>query len=278
MTLQLGPQDINRMNDTPLYRQVAELVEAAIEDGRLAPGDPIPSEAEMERQLGVSTTVIRDGLAELVVAGRLAKRQGAPTRVAEAPRMRDVDARRYQAELEILERGDGHPLSSAFTADHGADWSQLTIRADYTRDKATATDAGHLAIKPGAAVIRRRLRKLIGGQVLQLQRSTVPWTIARGTVLADPKAQPYPGGTLAELHTAGARRPMVVEEIPWARMPNSEERLAFQQVGPVWDIVRVISATVDGRLRPVEVSRVITPTATSRLRFVIDLPERETAP
>jgi GntR family transcriptional regulator len=272
MSLELRPTDIYRMSDTPLYRQIAELVDAAIEDGRLAPGDPIPSESEMERGLGVSTTVVRAGLAELVTAGRLVRRQGAPTRVADPPRMRDVDAERYQRALNEYDEGDGrYPLSSAFVADHGADWAQLGIQTDYKRgEKATATDAQYLGCKPGTAVLRRRFVKTIDGQALELQRSTVRWTDARGTVLVDPKRQPYPGGTVIELVDAGFRA-VRVELIEWARMPTAEERALFQQVGPVWDIVRIMSARVDDEIRPVEVSRVIMPTATNRLRSVIEL-------
>jgi GntR family transcriptional regulator len=66
---------------TPLYRQVEQALRVAIAE-RLEPGAAIPTEAELERQFGVSRITIRRAIHELVQAGLLIRRQGSGTFVA----------------------------------------------------------------------------------------------------------------------------------------------------------------------------------------------------
>jgi GntR family transcriptional regulator len=259
------------------YRQIADKIQAAIESGELKAGDPIPPEDDIAEDLGVSRPVVRSAIAELVRAGLIVKQRGAVSRVAGAPNVRSLDTGRYQAELDLLDQGGEHPKTSAFVSELGVDWSAYTIEATYRQENATATDAHYLGIAESEPVMRRQFIKYVDGQAQQLQRSTVPLAIARNTVLEDEWAQPYPGGTIAELFAAGHRVTRVVEEA-WARMPTGDERRALQllQAAPVWDIVRIMhtgGVTEFERVehRPVEVSRVITPTATNKLRFVTDL-------
>ncbi|WP_161606034.1 GntR family transcriptional regulator [Microlunatus speluncae] len=268
MSFRLVSRDIDRVGSVPLYRQIADRLQHAIETGELKPGDALPSEAEMERSLGISRTVIRDGMAELVRDGLVVKRHGAATRVADKPRQRRMDTSRYQEALDVLDKGGERPQTSAFVDEHDTTWDKYEIDADYRRDKANPRDADYLKIKIGSPVVRRLLLKIVDGKPEQIQRSTIPLPIAKGTHLEKPEVQPYPGGTIAELYDAGHRVTQVIEDA-WARMPTGDERRMLQQVqpGPVWDIVRVF-CTKDG---PVEASRVITPAADNLLRFVTDL-------
>lgn len=95
MTFSITPKDIDRLGPIPLYRQIADLYQNAIETGELAPGDALPSETEIERSVGVSRPVIRAAMGELLRAGYIVKRSGAATRVAERPKVRTVDTARY---------------------------------------------------------------------------------------------------------------------------------------------------------------------------------------
>jgi GntR family transcriptional regulator len=268
MSFTLTRRDVDRVGTVALYRQVADRLQTAIETGELAPGDQLPPEPDMAEALGVSRIVLREGIAELVRAGLLLKQRGTLTRVAGPPNVRSLDTGRYQVELDLLDQGGEHPKTSAFVTELGVDWSDYAIEADYKHEKATATDAHYLAIPEGEPIVRRQFLKFVNGQPHQLQRSTVPLSIARKTVLDNEDAQPYPGGTIAELFAAGHRVTRVVEEA-WARMPTGDERRALQllQPGPVWDIVRIMHDNAG----PVEASRVITPCATNKLRFVTDL-------
>jgi DNA-binding FadR family transcriptional regulator len=55
-----------------------------IRDGRLAPGDKLPTEAEFMAEFGVSRTVVREALSKLQAAGQVATRHGVGTFVVGA--------------------------------------------------------------------------------------------------------------------------------------------------------------------------------------------------
>jgi DNA-binding FadR family transcriptional regulator len=66
-----GSQDTQK-----LYKQIARSIAAAIEDGRYAPGDRLPSEREFADDFGVSRPTIRDAMIALEFQGLVEARQG----------------------------------------------------------------------------------------------------------------------------------------------------------------------------------------------------------
>ena len=66
---------------TPLYRQVLEDIKGSISSGQYAPGNRIPSEAELSELYDVSRVTVRRAIEELVSEGYLTKRQGKGTYV-----------------------------------------------------------------------------------------------------------------------------------------------------------------------------------------------------
>ena len=69
----------------PLRAQLEEQMRDAVRSGRLAPGVVLPSSRSLARELGVSRGVVVDAYAQLGAEGYLVARQGAPTRVSDAP-------------------------------------------------------------------------------------------------------------------------------------------------------------------------------------------------
>lgn len=69
--------------DVPLYVQIAESLLDRIESGRLLPGDRLPPERELSEGLGVNRMTLRRALRELESQGRLIRRQGSGTFVAD---------------------------------------------------------------------------------------------------------------------------------------------------------------------------------------------------
>ncbi len=76
------PLRIDRSSPVPLYHQLAQQISAAVESGRLRPGDPIENEVTLAERLGVSRPTVRQAIGELVTRGLLVRRRGVGTTVA----------------------------------------------------------------------------------------------------------------------------------------------------------------------------------------------------
>lgn len=69
----------------PLYRQLAADIRAQIEAGTLAPGDRLPSTAQLRDLYGVSGTVVQFAMVELKAQGLVIGAPGKGVYVAERP-------------------------------------------------------------------------------------------------------------------------------------------------------------------------------------------------
>src|SRR3954470_13719023 len=72
------------------YEQIAERLAADIRSGLLAPGERLPSERELARDLEVSRASVREALAALQLRGVVETRPGAGTFVPAEPPLSDV--------------------------------------------------------------------------------------------------------------------------------------------------------------------------------------------
>lgn len=79
--------------------QVVEQIRSLITNGELRPGDRLPAERELAKQLGISRPSIRAGLRMLVARGVLRARHGSGTYVADGPPSLDSDQLSLLAEL-----------------------------------------------------------------------------------------------------------------------------------------------------------------------------------
>ena len=64
------------LNDSPAYRQIANLIERKIVARALRAGDALPSETDMARQFGVNRSTIREAIRELETHGLLGRQRG----------------------------------------------------------------------------------------------------------------------------------------------------------------------------------------------------------
>lgn len=76
--LELG---VDRTSPVPLYHQLAQQLEAAIEQGRLAPGGLLGNEIELAARLGLSRPTVRQAIQSLVDKGLMVRRRGVGTQV-----------------------------------------------------------------------------------------------------------------------------------------------------------------------------------------------------
>ena len=79
--LALQPQALLREHG-PLYRQLTNSLRAPIESGALAPGHPLPREADLATRFGVSLITVRQALRDLESEGLIKKRTAKPAIVA----------------------------------------------------------------------------------------------------------------------------------------------------------------------------------------------------
>ncbi len=69
-------ENVDRSTPVPVYYQLKLLIKGAIDSGILRNGEPIPTEAELSAELGVSRPTIRQCMAELVNEGYLSRMKG----------------------------------------------------------------------------------------------------------------------------------------------------------------------------------------------------------
>jgi GntR family transcriptional regulator len=72
---------LDRSSPVPLYYQLAQSIEEAINSGALAPGDRLENEVALTRRLGLSRPTARQAIQELVKKGLLVRKRGVGTQV-----------------------------------------------------------------------------------------------------------------------------------------------------------------------------------------------------
>lgn len=91
----------------PAYTQVKDFIQQHIASGEWRPGDPVPSEAALMQQFGISRMTVNRALRELTAEGMVVRVQGSGTFVAELHRVAsNLTIRDIQE--EVVERGHVH--------------------------------------------------------------------------------------------------------------------------------------------------------------------------
>jgi GntR family transcriptional regulator, histidine utilization repressor len=136
----------------PAYEQVKAWVRQHIGSGRWKPGDPVPSEAALMQQFGVSRMTVNRALRELAAEGLVTRVQGSGTRVAQLHRISSRLTIRDIHE-EVVERGHVH--------------TTRVVRAE--KEKAGADVAASLGLRAGAAVFHTVLIHMENGVPIQYE-------------------------------------------------------------------------------------------------------------
>jgi GntR family transcriptional regulator, histidine utilization repressor len=139
-------------SDLPAYEQVKAFIRGRISSGEWKPGDPVPSEAALMQQFGISRMTVNRGLRELAGEGLVTRVQGSGTRVAELHRISSRLAIRDIHE-EVAERGHVHSTRVLLVA----------------KEKATAAVAQSLGLRSGAAVFHSVLVHLENSVPIQYE-------------------------------------------------------------------------------------------------------------
>ncbi|QFU92732.1 GntR family transcriptional regulator [Amycolatopsis sp. YIM 10] len=230
--LELG--QVDRRADTPPYRQIAAMLIEAIDDGRLEPGQKLPSEAALIEHFGVARMTVRQATQEL-------RRQG----LVVAEHGRGVFVRSPSSTLPVrrvasdrFARKHRQAGKAAFLADAEKLGYQPSVdRIQVRRETAPPMVAERLRVDPDDEVVVRDRRYLANGRPIEMATSYVPTELAEGTQILE--INPGPGGIYARLEERGHKLASFTEEVT-ARMPNSREvrELGLPEGAPVLTVIR----------------------------------------
>lgn len=145
---------------TPLWHAIAQTLMAEIAAGHFAPGDRLPTEAELARRFGVNRHTVRRALAQMALQGLVHARRGAGVFVAATPTDYPLGARvRFHHNIAAAGRVPGREISS------------ITSRA------ANAAESAALALPVGSLVHDCEGVSLADGHPIAIFRSVFPAAI-----------------------------------------------------------------------------------------------------
>ncbi|MFD7687703.1 GntR family transcriptional regulator [Streptomyces sp. NPDC059781] len=96
---------LDRGSPVPLYHQLAQQLEAAIEQGVLAPGNLLGNEVDLSVRLGLSRPTVRQAIQSLVDKGLLVRRRGVGTQVVHSQVRRPLELSSLYDDLETAGQG-----------------------------------------------------------------------------------------------------------------------------------------------------------------------------
>ncbi|BET46669.1 MULTISPECIES: myo-inositol degradation transcriptional regulator [Streptomyces] len=91
---------VDRSSPVPLYFQLSQQLEAAIEHGALTPGSLLGNEIELAARLGLSRPTVRQAIQSLVDKGLLVRRRGVGTQVVHSKVRRPLELSSLFDDLE----------------------------------------------------------------------------------------------------------------------------------------------------------------------------------
>ncbi|MFE9369538.1 GntR family transcriptional regulator [Streptomyces sp. NPDC006711] len=148
---------MDRTSPVPLYFQLSQQLEAAIEKGTLTPGSLLGNEIELAQRLGLSRPTVRQAIQTLVDKGLLVRRRGVGTQVVHSQVKRPLE------------------LSSLYDDLEAAGQKPATTVLRNTVEPATAEIAAALGLTEGSEVhLVERLRYAHGEPMARLRNHLPP--------------------------------------------------------------------------------------------------------
>lgn len=150
----------------PLYYRLRQMLRAQIQEGKMPPGSPFPTEQELMERYNVSRTTVRQAVLGLVSEGLLYRKQGKGTFVAE-PKIEEELASLTAFSEEMDARGL-KPSAKLISA-------QLVTLTDL--------EAARMGMQPGSQAYRIERLRLADGEPMALEVTT--WPLDLGQRLVD---------------------------------------------------------------------------------------------
>jgi GntR family transcriptional regulator len=150
---------LDRGSPVPLYYQLAQQLEAAIEHGVLTPGNLLGNEIDLSTRLGLSRPTVRQAIQSLVDKGLLVRRRGVGTQVVHSQVKRPLELSSLYDDLEAAGQGP----------------TTQVVRNE--REPASPDVAAALGIAAGSEVIVLERLRLTHGHPVALLCNHLPATL-----------------------------------------------------------------------------------------------------
>jgi GntR family transcriptional regulator len=208
MTFSVAAARVDRTSPVPLYYQLAQQLEHAIESGELARGTQLGNEIMLADQLGLSRPTVRRAIGYLVDRGLLVRKRGVGTQVVQ-PRVR-------------------RPLELTSLYDDLAGGGQEPSTQVLSLDKLPASDAvAHaLGLPDGEPVLSVERLRLAHGEPLAVLRNYLPIDLVTLTTEALERTGLYP-----LMRAAGVRLHLATQTVGARSATAAEARLLGDQRG-----------------------------------------------
>ena len=224
-------------SDRAVFRQIADHLRDAIEKGRLAENEQVPSETMMVEHYGVARMTVRHAIQVLQSEGLVLAEHGRGVFVRPRPPVRRLASDRFARRNRELGK-------AAFIAEAEQAGSRPEVDSIIIREERPTRD---ISARLGTTrkVLARHRRYLLDGQPVETAVSYIPLDIATGTAITE--ANTGPGGIYARLEETGHTLDHFDEDVR-ARMPLPDETRALRlaQGVPVFHLVRTAYDT-EGR-------------------------------
>ncbi|MBO4269609.1 GntR family transcriptional regulator [Microbispora triticiradicis] len=136
---------LDRDGPVPVYKQIADILRDRIDSGELAPGNPVPSEADLEAEYGIARTTARRVARELREQGLVYTVQGEGTFVGDqkAPRVQRKKRLYQEIAEEVAQRirqqefrpNRAIPSEKALMRDYGVAKATVRLAVGLLRDQ-----------------------------------------------------------------------------------------------------------------------------------------------
>ncbi|MFC9029000.1 GntR family transcriptional regulator [Streptomyces arboris] len=235
-----GPET-EEADGRPLHERIAADLRDDIMSGDLAPGDSLPSTAQLKERFGAANATVQKAVQLLKGEHLVIGKAGASVTVREH-RQRTIRPAAYMAPSP-----SGEPYRWLTEATSSGTRARSTL-LDVTEAEPPADVVVALALQPGGTAILRHQLLSIDDEPAELVSSYYPLDIAEGTAITERRR--IPGGTPTLLASLGYPPRLSVDRVS-ARVATQEQYRRLRLPGdlPVLRTLRVVFSDDD---RPIE--------------------------
>jgi GntR family transcriptional regulator len=230
-------------------RRIADAVRSLINDGKLAPGDKLPSERELARRFGTARNTAREAIRLLTEEGLVTAQHGRGVFVRAKQRLLRRDTERYSR------RTYRATTLTPFRLEMTREGKTARVEVTSIEQVIPPLDiADRLKTSPEEpSVLRRCNTYYADDEPLQVVTTYIRWTDAEGTSLLQPKTGP--GGIYGRLEERGHTMTSGEDEIT-ARMARHDEAQILD-LSPGVPVLEVLHTSFNQDGEPFEVSRFV---------------------